>query len=595
MPRDSSFQVDVRKEGHPSSIGGDSIGLPMVLRADDCGDTDLTDSTSGPARRLFRPEIGSVMLCLLTTAYILLVTNRTFWWKASGYFSADRFGFTIFVIGIAAACMGVVTLFSAKYITKPFLIFFVIAASAASWFTDAFGVIVDKEMIRNAVVSTGAEAGHLITPRFAMHLFLTGVLPSLLIIWVRIRHRPILGKLAHNTVVILACTAVFAVIGLGDYRTFAGVGRAHKDILDTLNPFVPITSAVRFAISSGEDANVVAQPLGTDAHRVNTAGTTKPRVLIVVAGETARAQDFSLGGYERETNPELKKQGVVYFNNTSSCGTATAVSIPCLFSVYPRASYTHRKGLETQNVLDVLGNAKVAVSWLDNDTGSYHVTDRVPYEYLPDSADPRFCKDGECLDGILVDKVDGWLDNVKGDSVLVLHQLGSHGPAYYARYPEEFRRFKPDCRANDFGSCSPDEIRNAYDNTILYTDHIVSTVIDKLKQRSDKLAASVVYFSDHGESLGENGLYLHGTPYVIAPIEQTHVPLLVWMSQDLQDSAGYDLACVAAGAAKPTSHDNFFHSVLGMMDVATSVYDPKLDVFSGCRKSSTHVASAAPG
>lgn len=552
----------------------------------------MSDIKSTSATRFYRPAIGSVTLCLLTTAYILAVTNHTFWSKASGYFSADRFGFAIFLIGIAAASMGVVTLFSAKYLTKPVLIFLVIAASAASWFTDSFGVIVDKEMIRNAMVSTGAEAGHLITPRFALHLLLTGIVPSLLILWVRIRHRPILQKLAHNTVVILACTAVFAVIGLGDYRTFAGVGRAHKDILDTLNPFVPITSAVKFAISSGEDANVVAQPFGTDAHRVNTSATTKPRVTIIVAGETARAQDFSLGGYEKETNPELKKQDIAYFPNTSSCGTATAVSIPCLFSVYPRSAYTHRKGLETENLLDVLGHAKVNVTWLDNDTGSYHVTDRVSYEFLPESADPRFCKDGECLDAILLDKVDGWLDKVKGDSVLVLHQLGSHGPAYYARYPEEFRRFQPDCRANDFGSCSPEEIRNAYDNTILYTDHIVSSVIDKLKQRADSMAASVVYFSDHGESLGENGLYLHGTPYVVAPVQQTHVPFLVWLSPDLQSSAGFDMACVTAGASKPTSHDNIFHSVLGLMDVSTKVYDPALDIFSGCRKAATHVASA---
>ncbi|MES5047275.1 phosphoethanolamine--lipid A transferase [Rhizobium nepotum] len=523
----------------------------------------------------------------MTTVYLLLITNQTFWSKAFGYFSADRFGFLIFVIGIAAASMGAVTLFSAKYLTKPALIFLVMAASAASWFTDSFGVIVDKEMIRNAMVSTGAEAGHLITSRFVMHLLLTGLLPSLLIIWVRIKHRAILPKLAHNTVIILACTAVFLAIGFGDYRTFAGVGRAHKDILDTLNPFVPITSAVKFAISSGADANMVAQPLGTDARRVNTAATNKPRVLIVVAGETGRAQDFSLGGYERETNPELKKQNVVYFSNTSSCGTATAVSLPCLFSVYPRSRYTHRKGLETENVLDVLGHAKVSVSWLDNDTGSYRITDRVPYEFLPDTADPRFCKDGECLDEILTDRVDGWLDKVKGDSVLVLHQLGSHGPAYYARYPEAFRRFTPDCRANDFGNCSPEEIRNAYDNTILYTDHVVSTVIDKLKQRSDTMAASVVYFSDHGESLGENGLYLHGTPYVVAPVQQTHVPFLVWISDDLKASAGYDMACLAGTADKPTSHDNFFHSVLGLMDVSTNVYDAKLDVFSACRKGSS--------
>lgn len=539
----------------------------------------------------FRPAIGAVTLCLITTAYILLVTNRTFWTKAFGYFEADHLSFALFLTGIAVASMAFITAFSAKYITKPFLIFFILVSSAASWFTDQFGVIVDREMIRNAAVSTGAEAGHLITTRFAIHLLLTGILPSLLILWVRIQHRPVLQKLAHNTAVVVGCLAVFAAVGLGNYRTFAGVGRAHNDILDTLNPFAPITSAVKFAISLQRDARVVAQPLGTDAHRVGSINPAKPRVTILVVGETARAEDFSLGGYKRETNPELKKQNVVYFQNTSSCGTATAVSLPCLFSVYTRNTYTHRKGLETQNLLDVLANAKVTSTWLDNDTGSYHVTDRVSYTYLPPSADPRFCKDGECLDDILLDKVDAWLDKVNGDSVLVLHQLGSHGPAYFARYPEEFRRFKPDCRANDFGSCSPEEIRNAYDNTILYTDHLVASVIEKVKRRSENLTGAVVYLSDHGESLGENGIYLHGTPYFIAPSQQTHVPFLAWLSDDLQKTAGFDMACVANRASETYSHDNFFHSILGLIDVSTKVYDPKLDVFAGCRRQPANVAS----
>lgn len=175
--------------------------------------------------------------------------------------------------------------------------------------------------------------------------------------------------------------------------------------------------------------------------------------------------------------------------------------------------------------------------------------------------------------------------------MLVLHQLGSHGPAYYQRYPEEFRRFRPDCRSNDFSSCSQEEITNAYDNTILYTDHIVAMVIDKLKQRSNSMSGSVLYFSDHGESLGENGIYLHGTPYIIAPSQQTHVPMLVWMADDLAKAAGFDMVCLAKHAAEGTySHDNIFHSVLGMMDVSTKVYDPKLDVFAACRTPSNKLA-----
>ncbi|WP_184360583.1 phosphoethanolamine--lipid A transferase [Rhizobium sp. BK602] len=553
----------------------------------------LNDINNQPGGRSIRPAIGSVTLCLITTLYILLVTNSMFWTRAYGYFTAEPTAFIAFVLGISAAIMALFTFFSAKYVTKPTLIFFILVAAVSSWFNDQFGVTIDKEMIRNAAVSTGAEAGHLITPRFAMHVLLTGILPSLVIIWVRIVHRPILWKLVHNTAVILACVAVFIVAGTSYYKTFAGVGRAHRDLMDTLNPVMPITSAVRYVIDSQRNANVVAAPLGTDAHRVGAVDNGKPRVTIIVAGETARAQNFSLGGYGRPTNPELAKQNVVYFPDTTSCGTATATSIPCLFSVYTRAQYSHRKGLETQNLLDVLTHAKVDVTWLDNDTGSYNVTDRVSYTYLPTSADPRFCKDGECLDAILVDKVDNWLDHIKGDSVLVLHQLGSHGPAYYQRYPEEFRRFTPDCRANDFGKCSQEEINNAYDNTILYTDHIVSTVIDKLKQRSGSISGAVMYFSDHGESLGENGIYLHGTPYMIAPPEQIHVPFLVWMADDLAKTAGYDMVCVAKQASAGShSHDNIFHSVLGMMDVATKVYDPSLDVFSACRRSANKLAQA---
>jgi lipid A ethanolaminephosphotransferase len=556
----------------------------------------LLSNNVGKGRAFFaRPTIGSITLCLLTTLFIMLVANHTLFSRASVYLSSSPIVFAGFAIGVSALLMAALTTVSVKYLTKPALIFFVMVASIASWFNDQFGVIIDKEMIRNAAVTTNAEAGHLITAGFATHVFLTGILPSLLIAWVRISHHPFPKKFVRNMAVIIPCLLVFLAIGFGFSRTFAAVGRQHPDIILTFNPFIPISSAVRYAVGSERERNIVAQPLGTDAHRVRVAGESKPRVTIIVAGETGRAQDFSLGGYARKTNPELEKQNIVYFPNASSCGTATATSIPCMFSVYPRTAYTHRKGLETQNLLDVLTHAKVNVTWWDNDTGSYNVTDRVSYTFLPSSKDTRYCKDGECLDDILLDKLDDWLDHVTGDSVLVLHQLGSHGPAYYLRYPEEYRRFTPDCRAAEFGNCKPEEIVNAYDNTILYTDHIVSTVIEKLKQRSAKISGSAIYLSDHGESLGENGVYLHGAPYVIAPVQQTHIPFLVWVSDDLSKTAGYDMSCLSKRADAPYSHDNLFHSVLGLMDVATKAYDPSLDVFSACRRKPDTLAQLGSG
>jgi lipid A ethanolaminephosphotransferase len=163
----------------------------------------------------------------------------------------------------------------------------------------------------------------------------------------------------------------------------------------------------------------------------------------------------------------------------------------------------------------------------------------------------------------------------------VIHQLGSHGPAYYLRYPEKFRRFTPDCRTAELGNCSPEEIVNAYDNSILYTDYIVSTVIDMLKAREAKMAGSMIYMSDHGESLGENELYLHGAPYFIAPSQQTHIPFVLWTGKETR--AGIDQPCLKATAGEPRSHDNLFHTVLGLMNVATEVYDPALDALAACR------------
>lgn len=544
----------------------------------------MENTGSSSARAGYRPKIGSVTLSVLTAVYILAVANQTFWMRAFGYLAATPMAFIAFVLGIFAITIAALTTFSVKYLTKPALIFFVMVAVVSSWFTDQFGVIIDKEMIRNAAVTTRAESAHLITFSFVLHILLFGVLPSLLIAWVKIVHRPFLKKFAWNMAVIVPCLAIFVAAGLGFSQTYAAVGRLHKDIMLTLNPFIPIGNAARFVFATENDRTVVRRPLGTDAHQRTASANGKPRVTIIVAGETGRAQNFSLGGYPRETNPEMKARGVIYYKNSTSCGTSTAVSLPCMYSVYTRADYTHRKGLETDNLTDILGHAKVDVEWWDNDTGSYGVANRIPYRFLPDAADPRFCTDGECLDTVLLDKLGDWLSNVKNDSVLVLHQLGSHGPAYYRRYPDDFRRFTPDCRTPEFGACKPEEIVNAYDNTILFTDHVVAKVIDNLKKHQDTISASMLYVSDHGESLGENGLYLHGAPYIIAPAEQTRAPIIVWLSPDFSAASGIDTACLAASASNPVSHDNFFHSVLGLMDVETSVYDAKLDLFSSCRK-----------
>lgn len=535
---------------------------------------------------LWRPELGSVTVSILTALYLLTLTNESFWSKGWQYLEGRPTTFASIAIGIACLYIALCVAVSVKYAMKPLFILLILASAAGAWFMDRFGVVIDIEMIRNAAETSSAEAGHLITPGFVLHMLVYGLLPCLLLLWVKVRHRPFFGKLRGNLLVIVPALVIALVAGLSHARVYAAAVRAHHDWFETLNPFVPLVTAVQFAAGQSVDVNVVAAPLGEDAHVGDAPlAVRKPRLMIVVAGETARAANFSLGGYGRDTNPELAQKDIRYFADTTSCGTATAVSLPCMFSVYPRAEYTHRKGLSTQNLLDVLSHAGIGVEWWDNNTGSKEVARRVRERSLIEGGNPRDCSGGECRDQVMLDNLDAWIGSVKKDTVLVLHQIGSHGPAYYLRYPEEFRRFTPDCRSAEFSDCTKEEIVNAYDNTIAYTDHILAGVIERLEKQEDRLDVSMLYMSDHGESLGELGLYLHGAPYMIAPSQQTQVPFVLWLGKG--GKAAYSASCLDAETKQRQSHDNLFHTVLGMMRVETKVRDPALDLVSACRLGAT--------
>lgn len=536
------------------------------------------------ARSLVRPRIDNITLSVLVSLFLVALTNRTFWAKAHSGLSDHPAAIWMLYIAMSVLFIAILTAFSVKYIARPFYILLIVAAAIGSWFTDTFGVIVDSDMVRNAFQTTPAEAQHLITPGFVIHLFFFAVLPTGFLLWVRIDYRPILRTVVRNTVVVLSCLVVFAGSAYAFSRPYVTAIRQHKDIVRSLNPVTPLAGMIRFLMQTTEDTNVVVKPLGTDAQVVRAESWTgKPRVTIIVAGETARAANFSLGGYGRMTNPELAQRDITYFPNTSSCGTATAISIPCMFSRFTRSDYSHRKGLENENLVDVLAHAGMNVEWWENNTGSKGVADRIAFTDLVKINDPKFCTSGECRDDLFFDRLDTWLDGVTRDSVLVLHTMGSHGPTYHLRYPEEFRRFRPDCQTAELGTCTDAEVVNAYDNSILFTDHVLATIIDRLKARSEKMEAGMVYMSDHGESLGEHGLYLHGTPYMLAPGFQTHIPFLVWMDPAFARSMQLDRACLTQRASRDYSHDNLFHSVLGMMNVQTDVYDPALDIFAACK------------
>jgi len=551
-----------------------------------------------------RPEIGSVTLSIVVALYLVVLMNRTFWSKMFSHFHYDPVVISILWVMVLALFMAMTVSVSVKYLTKPLFILLILIASIASWFSDQFGIVVDSEMVRTVLETTTAEARNFVNPAFILYILVTGVLPSALIAVVRIRHRNWWPKVACNLAVIVPLLLVAVVAGLSVSRQLISTMRQHANTARLLNPVSPMFNAIKYALANAGRQPVVVQPLGLDAtvHTVAHAGQ-KPRVLIVVAGETARAANFWLGGYERQTNPELARRQVLYFSKTTSCGTATSLSIPCMFSVYPRTEYSHKKGRATETLPDVLSHAGIYTEWWDNNTGSKGVADRIKTVDFYGGTSPEFCDKGECLDGIMLEKVGPWLDQVQRDSVLFIHQIGSHGPAYYKRYTEAFRQFRPDCRGTEFSACTLEEIRNAYDNSLLYTDDFLSQLIDALSARADRLETALIYMSDHGESLGENGIFLHGAPYMFAPPEQKHIPFVLWMAPDFATSARINQACLQKNQTSvPYSHDNLFPSVLTMMNVETSAKDPHLDMFAPCkysslvrRKGDTSKASAIPG
>lgn len=531
-----------------------------------------------------RFAIGSATLSLLVAFYLLAVFNLAFWRHALIGFGGVNAAFLAFSAALTLLTIAGMVALSVKYLIKPFLIFLLISGAIASYYADVFGIVIDREMMRNVVVTTPQEAKHLITPQFFLHVLFYGVVPSLLVALVRVRHRRFLGKLVHNSAIVVASLMLAAGLILSHFAAIASTVREHHEMMARINPFGPMSAAINLGIMTYDELTLVRRPIGTDAHvGPLVASSSRPVVTVIVAGETARSMNFSLNGYARPTNPELAALDVLNFTHTTSCGTETAVSLPCMFSVYPRVDYTDRKGRSTDSLIDILDHAGIDAYWWDNNTGSKGVADRVSYESFNDAKDVRYCREGECDDGIFLDRLDAKLAGITSNTTIVLHQIGSHGPSYFLRYPEAFERFQPACHTAQLTDCSPQEIVNAYDNTVLYTDHFLASVIGLLQKNAARIDGAMIYMSDHGESLGENGLYLHGAPYALAPEQQTHVPFVAWFTDGFASRTGLSLTCLRAKADAPMSHDNLFHTVLGLMNIETSVYDGALDAFASCR------------
>ena len=464
--------------------------------------------------------------------------------------------------------------------TKPVLIGILLLASLAAHFMDSYGVVINDDMLQNAAQTNLAEAGDLLNFRLLGYFVMLGVLPAIAIARLPLRWRGIRveaiarGKLLAAVVLLMVGT----VLAFGGF--YASFLREHKSLRSYANPGYFIYSAIKYSTGSlAVKSRQVLTSIGADAQI--PASDVERELFILVIGETARADRFSLNGYIRDTNPQLRQANAISFSNFRACGTSTATSVPCMFSLLGMDKFDTKKGAAQENLLDVLTHAGVNVLWLDNNSDSKDVALRVPYQSYKSPEVNPLC-DPECRDVGMLSALQKHIDaQPRGDIFIVLHQMGNHGPAYFKRYPPEFEKFKPACQSADLSLCSREEIGNAYDNAILYTDFFLGKVIELLKMNDNKFETALLYVSDHGESLGENGVYLHGLPPAIAPDAQLHVPAILWLGSGFKD---VDFSALRRKSGTRFTHDNIAHTVLGAMEIGTSVYRPELDMLDGCRK-----------
>jgi len=466
-----------------------------------------------------------------------------------------------------------------KHSVKPVLIAILLLSSLAAYFMDSYGVVINDEMLRNAAITHAAEVRDLLNFRLLAYVVLLGIMPAIVVYRLPVRWRGWRVELLARLKLIGIALVPIIVPGLLFGGFYASFIREHKTLRSYANPTYYVYSAVKYGghfLASRSHGVLAAVGVGSKV----PAWDTERELVILVIGETARADRFSLNGYERETNPLLKKANVISFTNFWACGTSTAASLPCMFSVYGEAAAGSGKEASSENLLDVLQRSGVNVLWLDNNSDSKGVALRVPYEnYRSPEVNP-LC-DAECRDEGMISAIRPFIDShPKGDILIVMHQMGNHGPAYYLRYPPAFEKFKPVCKTNELNRCSREEINNAYDNAILYTDYFLSKVIEALEKNSERFEAALFYVSDHGESLGENGLYLHGYPRMLAPKEQLLVPVIMWFARSFDD---VDVSKIRAKRGDRFTHDSVFHTVLGLLEIESPVYRPELDLLHGAR------------
>jgi len=534
---------------------------------------------SGTARYFSRPVtyrwlISIAVAALLTLAFnqillrhILLLGSWALLWPLLAL---------LFLINVLLC-----QLLSIGALQKPWLITLLGMAAGSQYFMQQYGVLIDKGMLVNALETDSHEVAGLLSyamlPYFALYL----LLPASLIIWLKPRQLSFGRGLQHYITTSLVSVALLVLLVLTQYQSYAGILREHRYLKHQAVPLNILNASA--SLLQSKTAQGMAPNFSyyaADASRVSHQG--KPKLIIMVLGETIRADHLGINGYPRDTTPRLARRDIINFGAIDACGTATAVSVPCMFSYLNHSNYDETLAKNSDNLLDVLQRAGVKVLWRNNNSGCKSMCDRVETDHFT-ADNPYNCAEGQCPDRVLLHNLKQRILDSKPyhqPVFIVLHQLGAHGPEYFKRSLPAQKAFLPECSSNLLNQCERQHIVNAYDNAVIATDELLDETIALLEQLNSEFDTAMLYVSDHGESLGENGVYLHGLPYWMAPAAQTRVPMLMWFSDGYKKALALNTDCLKR--TEKVSHDNLFDSVLSLYEVKTNAKRPELDIITPC-------------
>lgn len=556
----------------------------------------------GPLRRILRQvderlstPLSAQQVVLRLSVYLVLAANWPLWLQLARIGGAPSLYMrSAAALAVLIAC-GMVAVFAFLAWTRGMKLLWwlvVLVAALSQYYMLTYSVVMDPGMAANVLQTDAHEVADLLSLRMLLAVLAVLLLPTWWLLRVRIPAMRPLRQAWRNLAMLALALGVAAGTVAATSRDLAPLMRNHPQLRYLMNPLASLYSTSVSAMRPVFARSHALVPMTQGAALGDSyAAAARPLLFVLVVGETARADHFGINGYGRDTTPELAKRGVMSWRDVRSCGTSTLASLPCMFSPLGKSGFESRSA-EYENLLDVAQAAGLAVLWLDNQSGCKGVCDRVPHaaasEGLGEQVRAGLCDGGECRDEAMLHGLDARLAAMPAAQrergvLLVLHQMGSHGPAYYKRSTGAAKRFMPECRTEVLADCAHGELVNAYDNSIAATDIFLGKTIDWLREKGARYDTGMLYLSDHGESLGEYGLFLHGMPYGMAPDVQKHVPMVAWLDDALLRRERLSAACLRVGADARLTHDNLYHTMLGLLDVRSPSYRRPLDAFDGCR------------